>query len=121
VDTALSKITQLETVAKTAVVIYPILLPDRIELLVSLPNGLSEFWFRWERRRSRKRCGNFAAGWKKRTTREYLPHAQKLYDWLIRPLEADLPLLTSIPWYSYRTGRFERFRWPLFTTGNNFW
>ena len=26
----------------------------------------------------------------KRTTREYLPHAQKLYDWLIRPLEADL-------------------------------
>jgi CHAT domain-containing protein len=26
----------------------------------------------------------------KRTTREYLPHARKLYDWLIRPLEADL-------------------------------
>ena len=26
----------------------------------------------------------------KRTTREYLPHAQQLYDWLIRPLEPDL-------------------------------
>ena len=25
----------------------------------------------------------------KRTTREYLPHAQQLYDWLMRPLEAD--------------------------------
>jgi CHAT domain-containing protein len=30
----------------------------------------------------------------KRTTREYLPHAQKLYDWLIRPLEADLASFT---------------------------
>src|SRR5262249_39614265 len=26
----------------------------------------------------------------KRTTWEYLPHAQQLYDWLIRPLEPDL-------------------------------
>ncbi len=29
----------------------------------------------------------------KRTTREYLPHAQQLYDWLIRPLEEDLSRL----------------------------
>ena len=40
VDTALSKVTKLDAVAKTAVVIYPILLPDRTELLVSLPTGL---------------------------------------------------------------------------------
>jgi CHAT domain-containing protein len=26
----------------------------------------------------------------KRTTREYLPHAQQLYDWLVRPLESEL-------------------------------
>jgi CHAT domain-containing protein len=26
----------------------------------------------------------------KRTTREYLPHAQQLYDWLVRPLEPEL-------------------------------
>jgi CHAT domain-containing protein len=30
----------------------------------------------------------------KRTTREYLPHAQRLYDWIIRPLEEDLGKLT---------------------------
>jgi CHAT domain-containing protein len=29
----------------------------------------------------------------KRTTREYLPHAQQLYNWLIRPLE---PVLTAV-------------------------
>ena len=42
VDTALSKVTQLDVVAKSAVVIYPILLPDRIELLVGLPTGLKQ-------------------------------------------------------------------------------
>ena len=40
VDTALAKITTLDVVAQTAVVIYPIVLSDRTELLVSLPNGL---------------------------------------------------------------------------------
>ncbi len=30
----------------------------------------------------------------KRTTREYLTHAQRLYDWLIRPLEPDLAPLS---------------------------
>jgi CHAT domain-containing protein len=30
----------------------------------------------------------------KRTTREYLLHAQKLYDWLICPLEPDLTSIT---------------------------
>jgi CHAT domain-containing protein len=44
----------------------------------------------------------------KRTTREYLPHAQKLYDWLIRPLEPDLALsaidtLVFVPDRSLRT------------------
>ena len=90
VDTALSKITTLDVVAQTAVVIYPILLADRTELLVSLPSGLKRVsvpvgaaTLTEEVRQLRRRL-------EKRTTREYLPHAQKLYDWLIRPLEADL-------------------------------
>ena len=90
VDTALSKITTLDVVAQTAVVIYPILLPDRTELLVSLPTGLKRILvpvgsepLTEEVRQLRRRL-------EKRTTREYLPHAQKLYDWLIRPLETDL-------------------------------
>ncbi len=90
VDTALSKITTLDVVAQTAVVIYPILLADRTELLLSLPSGLKRVsvpvgaaTLTEEVRQLRRRL-------EKRTTREYLPHAQKLYDWLIRPLEADL-------------------------------
>jgi CHAT domain-containing protein/Tfp pilus assembly protein PilF len=90
VDTALSKITALDVVAQAAVVIYPILLADRTELLLSLPSGLKRVsvpvgaaTVTEEVRQLRRRL-------EKRTTREYLPHAQKLYDWLIRPLEADL-------------------------------
>jgi CHAT domain-containing protein/Tfp pilus assembly protein PilF len=90
VDNALSKITQLETVAKSAVVIYPILLADRTELLVSLPGGLKRVLVPVGAAELTEEVRELRRKLEKRTTREYLPHAQKLYDWLIRPLEADL-------------------------------
>ena len=90
VDTALSKITQLDVLAKTAVVIYPILLPDRTELLVSLPTGLKRVLVPVGAETLTQEVREFRRKLEKRTTREYLPHAQKLYDWLIRPLEPDL-------------------------------
>ena len=90
VDTALSKVTQLDVLAKTAVVIYPILLPDRTELLVSLPTGLKRVLVPVGAETLTQEVREFRRKLEKRTTREYLPHAQKLYDWLIRPLEADL-------------------------------
>jgi CHAT domain-containing protein/Tfp pilus assembly protein PilF len=90
VDTALSKVTQLDVLAKSAVVIYPILLPDRIELLVSLPTGLKRVLVPVRVETLTQEVRQFRRRLEKRTTREYLPHAQKLYEWLIRPLEADL-------------------------------
>ncbi len=99
VDTALSKITQLDVLAKSAVVIYPILLPDRIELLVSLPTGLKRVLVPVGAETLTREVRQFRRRLEKRTTREYLPHAQKLYDWLIRPLESDLasfPIATLV-------------------------
>ena len=90
VDTALSKVTTLDVVAKTAVVIDPILLLDRTELLVSLPSGLKRFSVPVGAEALTQEVREFRRKLEKRTTREYLPHAQKLYDWLIRPLESDL-------------------------------
>jgi CHAT domain-containing protein len=90
VDTALSKVTSLDVVAKSAVVIYPILLTDRIELLISLPGGLKRYSVPVGVDTVTREVREFRRKLEKRTTREYLPHAQKLYDWLIRPLEADL-------------------------------
>ena len=90
VDTALSKVTTLDVVAKTTVIIYPILLPDRIELLVGLPTGLKQVSVPVGTDTVTKEVREFRRMLEKRTTREYLPHAQKIYDWLIRPIEPDL-------------------------------
>jgi CHAT domain-containing protein/Tfp pilus assembly protein PilF len=90
VDVALSKITTLDVVAQSAVVIYPILLPDRTELLLSLPGGLKRVLVPVGAAALTEEVRQLRRNLEKRTTREYLPHAQKLYNWLIRPLEADL-------------------------------
>jgi CHAT domain-containing protein/Tfp pilus assembly protein PilF len=90
VDTALSKVTKLDVVANTTVIIYPILLPNRTELLVSLPTGLKRLLVPVGAETITQEVRQFRRRLEKRTTRQYLPHAQKLYDWLIRPLEPDL-------------------------------
>jgi CHAT domain-containing protein/Tfp pilus assembly protein PilF len=90
VDTALSKVTRLDVVSQTAVVVYPILLQDRTELLVSLPGGLRNVVVPVALEAMTNEVRQFRRKLEKRTTREYLPHARKLYDWLIRPLEAEL-------------------------------
>jgi CHAT domain-containing protein len=90
VDTALSKVTRLDVVSQTAVVVYPILLQDRTELLVSLPGGLRNVVVPVALETMTNEVRQFRRKLEKRTTREYLPHARKLYDWLIRPLEAEL-------------------------------
>jgi CHAT domain-containing protein/Tfp pilus assembly protein PilF len=90
VDTALLKVTKLEVVAQTAVVVYPILLADRMELLVSLPSGLTSVIVPVDLATVTEEVRQFRRTLEKRTTREYIPHARKLYSWLIGPIEADL-------------------------------
>jgi len=90
VDTALSKVTKLDVVGSTTAIIYPILLADRTELLVGLPTGLKQVSVPVGTETLTKEVREFRRKLEKRTTREYLPHAQKLYDWLIRPIEPDL-------------------------------
>jgi CHAT domain-containing protein/Tfp pilus assembly protein PilF len=94
VDAARSRITRLEAVSQAAVVVYPILLPDRTELLVSLPTGLKRFAVPVGADPLTQEVREFRRKLEKRTTREYLPHAQRLYDWLVRPLEPDLASVT---------------------------
>jgi CHAT domain-containing protein/uncharacterized protein HemY len=94
VDAARSRITRLEAISQAAVVVYPILLPDRIELLVSLPTGLKRFAVPVAADSLTREVREFRRKLEKRTTREYLPHAQKLYEWLVRPLEPDMAPVT---------------------------
>ncbi len=86
--------TPLDAISQTAVVVYPILLPDRTELLVSLPTGLKRFAVPIGAAALTQEITAFRRTLEIRTTRQYLRHAKKLYDWLVRPLEADLAALT---------------------------
>ena len=90
VDQLQARLTKLERVSASTVIIYPIIFPDRTELLVSFPQGMKRFPVAVPATMLTGEVRAFRRMLEKRTTREYLPHAQRLYEWLIRPLEADL-------------------------------
>ena len=90
VDMLRSRVTRLDDVSKTSAVLYPILLPDRTELLVSLPDGLKRVTVPVGAERLTQEVRAFRRLLEKRTTHQYLPQAKQLYDWLIRPLEPSL-------------------------------
>jgi CHAT domain-containing protein len=70
-----------------AVVVYPIALPDRLELIVSDGGRLESTAVPVDRERFLGEVRSFRRKLEKRTTRQYLRHARTLYDWLIRPIE----------------------------------
>ncbi len=89
VQMAEPRLTPLHTISQTAIVVYPIALPDRLELLVNLPTGLKRFavsvpavQFEQTVRRFRQKLQLRA--------RRYRRDAQELYSWLIRPYESAL-------------------------------
>lgn len=90
VATARSRSTDIAHESKSTAIIYPIVLPDRLELLVSLPAGLKQFIVPITSGRLTDETRAFRLALETRTNNSYLLHARKFYDWLIRPMEADL-------------------------------
>ncbi len=108
VDAVRARITSFDRLASNTAVIYPILFPTRLELLVSGSAGLTRVTVPVGADRITKEIRAFRRLVEKRTTREYLPHAQQLYDWLIRPLDEHLSrmkvtTLVLVPDASLRT------------------
>jgi len=79
------------------VVIYPIILPQRLELLLNFPDDSPGHW-RLERVTVAVTAANFTQvsekfrnelekGYSTSATGEYLKEAEQLYKWLIRPIE----------------------------------
>ena len=93
VDAARARVTKFDQLSPDTAVIYPIMFASRLELLMSLPSGLTRISVPVTADRLTQEIRAFRRVVEKRTTREYLPHAQQLYDWLVRPLEADLSRL----------------------------
>lgn len=85
---------KLDVVSERAVIIYPVLLPDRVEMLVSFAGNLKRYLLPIGIEELNSEVRQLRKALVKRTTWEFMPHAQKLYDWLIRPLENDLNKVT---------------------------
>lgn len=94
VDAMRSRLTTFDRVSPDTAVIYPILFSSRLELLMSLPTGLKRIAVPVTAEQLTHEIRVFRRLVEKRTTREYLPHAQRLYNWLIRPLEGDISPLS---------------------------
>ena len=108
VQTARSQATGLEKVSKTAAVIYPIMLQDRLEILVSLPSGMVRQTVPVGAEALTEEIHAFRNFLEKRSTREYLAHAKKLHGWLIQPIEplwanAGIDTLVMVPDGALRT------------------
>ncbi|MEE2672845.1 MAG: filamentous hemagglutinin N-terminal domain-containing protein, partial [Myxococcota bacterium] len=80
----------VETLDPGAAVIYPIVLPDRIELLVSRASGISRATVPVSEAALRREAKRFRSLVTKRVTRQYETHAQQLHTWLVDPY---LPIL----------------------------
>ncbi|MFQ5776059.1 MAG: CHAT domain-containing protein [Kiloniellaceae bacterium] len=81
---------KIDKIAPRTAALYPILLDDRVELLLSLPGGLSRITVPVPEERLRPVIVRFRRLLEKRTTRQYLAPSQQLYAWLIEPIEAQL-------------------------------
>jgi CHAT domain-containing protein len=85
-----ARVARLEQAPKGVAVIYPILLPERTEILMTFSGGAKQFTVPVGAAAITAVIRDFRLKLEKRTTRQYLAPAQKLYDILIRPLEAEL-------------------------------
>jgi CHAT domain-containing protein len=80
----------VETIDKNTAVVYLISLPDRTELLVGLTSGLKSFSLAVPAAELTSEVRELRRNLETRTSFSYLTQAQKLYDWLIRPIRQHL-------------------------------
>jgi tetratricopeptide (TPR) repeat protein len=90
VAAAPSNVTALELVAPATAVVYPILLPERTEVLVSLPAGLKRVVVPVPGPQIEQRADLLRQALQARDPEGTLRHAQTFYQWFIQPIEADL-------------------------------
>ncbi|HSH07437.1 MAG TPA: CHAT domain-containing protein, partial [Burkholderiales bacterium] len=80
----------IDRLAADTAALYPIVLEDRLELLLSMPDGIRRYSTPVSAATLTREIRKLRHLLEKRTTHQYLPHAEKVYDWVIRPIAADL-------------------------------
>ncbi|WP_051328280.1 CHAT domain-containing protein [Desulfatirhabdium butyrativorans] len=76
---------RLDTISLNTAILYPIMLPDHTEILVSIGNDIHHFAVPVDYTTLANEIQLFRSRLEKRITREYMRPAQRLYDWLVRP------------------------------------
>lgn len=84
-----AKVKPIDQLSPGTAALYPIILPDRTELLVTLANGMVRKTVPVNSRTMTAEIRYFRDKLGTPSTREYLIPARNLYDWLIRPFEQD--------------------------------
>ena len=92
VDTYLARETSLDALSAEAAIIYPIILPDRLELLVGISGRLSRTTVPVREDALMNLVRIFRLLLEGQAGNAYLAPAAQLYEWVMRPLE---PLLTA--------------------------
>jgi CHAT domain-containing protein/Tfp pilus assembly protein PilF len=85
-----AKTTGIDSLGERTAAIYPIILPDRLEILLSLPDGMKRYSVPVGAAEMNEGINSFRALLEKRTTNQYRRDAMKIHAWLIQPLEKDL-------------------------------
>jgi CHAT domain-containing protein len=82
---------QIDAIDQKAAVIYPIILPDRLEVILSLPQQpVRHYAISLPQAQVERTVRQLRVELIKRIGQNFLPLSQQVYDWLIRPAEADL-------------------------------
>jgi CHAT domain-containing protein len=82
-----SRVRSVDRIAPSTAVLYPILLPDRLELLVSLADGIRQVTVPVGSAEVSATAHSLRSLLEQRTTSRFLADSRRLYDWLVRPLE----------------------------------
>lgn len=106
--------TSLDTLNSRTSVLYPVLLPDRTEVLYTLPDGIHQMVIPIEAEVLQKMALEFRQNLQSLAHFSFLKQATSLYDWLIAPLKADLvshkiDTLVIVPDSTLRTIPFAAF------------
>jgi CHAT domain-containing protein len=97
-----ARIQPIDRLAGRTAAIYPIILPERTVMLLTLPEGLAQVSIPVPAEELTSKVHALRRLLEKRTTRQYLPLAQSLYDMLLRPIDprlraADIETVVFVP------------------------
>lgn len=90
IHTQLKQTTLLNELTPNTAIIYPIMLPTRTAILLSLQSGIQQFSLPITASRMKDEVNEFRFELEADNTTLFLDYAKRLYDWLIAPLSTSL-------------------------------